>query len=180
LFGYLDWFAVGMAFAVFSAFSSAGRPVPKAITALGRFPSASWALAFATFTVQTRLFTSSPGRWISFSLPCLIAITAGFVVLPAVFGRQDEGLIRRGLTSPLMRWLGTISYGIYLWHFTFVSLSIKWVVEGKLANVLFVRFLVVATLTLVAASASFYLVERPLIAWSRRVSRRNASVAGVR
>jgi peptidoglycan/LPS O-acetylase OafA/YrhL len=172
LFAYLDWFAIGMAFAVLSVFSAADRPLPPAVAVLGRYASASWVLAFGVYFLETRLVTSAGGRLAIFVLPILIGVVAGFLVLPAVFGNEETGAIRAFLKTKPMIYLGGISYGIYLWHFIFVTLSLKWVTEGRLADVLFVRFLVVATLTLAVASASFYLVEKPLITWSHRVTRR--------
>jgi peptidoglycan/LPS O-acetylase OafA/YrhL len=174
LLAYLDWFAIGMAFAVLSVFASNGRRLPGAVAVLARYPSVSWLLAFGAFFVETRLVTGANDRLALLVLSCLIAVTAGFLVLPAAFGNQDEGAVRAFLKTKTMTYLGGISYGIYLWHFIFVYLSLRWVAEGRIGNDLFARFLVVASLTLLVATASFYLVEKPLIAWSHRVTRRRA------
>jgi peptidoglycan/LPS O-acetylase OafA/YrhL len=39
-----------------------------------------------------------------------------FVMLPAVFGEREGGLPRRLLGTRPLRWLGRISYGLFLWH----------------------------------------------------------------
>lgn len=177
LLGYFDWFAIGMAFAVLSAFAAAGRALPKTVVALARRPLASWIIALGLFTLQTRLDTSVSHTAARFVFPCLIGLAAGFVVFPAAFGDQDQGAIRRFLRTRPMVYLGGISYGIYLWHFIFVSMSFRWVQHGVIPDSFLARVITVIGLTLLVASASFYLVERPLIAWSHRVSRRAPHLA---
>jgi peptidoglycan/LPS O-acetylase OafA/YrhL len=176
LLAYLDWFAIGMAFAVLSVSSSNGRRPPRVVTQLARHPWTSWVIAVGVFALQARLFetlpTSRPNRLVLFFLPSLIGITALFIVLPAVFGDQDQSLIRRFLRTKPMVYLGVISYGIYLWHFIFVTQSGLWVANGTLPDVFVLRFVVVFTLTIAVASASYYVIERPLISWSHRISRR--------
>ena len=114
---------------------------------------------------------------VKFVMPGLLGLTAGFVVLPAVFGDQDQNGVRRFLRTRPMIYVGGISYGIYLWHFIFVVQSVHWVANGTLPDVLFVRFIAVVTLTIAMASASFYIVERPLISWSQRKSRKTSAGA---
>jgi peptidoglycan/LPS O-acetylase OafA/YrhL len=172
LLGYLDWFAIGMTFAVFSAFSAHGRVLPKPISVLGRHPTASWVIAFALFTAQTRVTDFGSLNLARFWLPGLIGLAAGFAVFPAVFGDQDTGAIRRFLRTKPMLYLGGISYGIYLWHFIFISMSFPWAKNGHIPHGFLARAVVVVVLTLATASASFYLVEKPLVAWSHRMSQR--------
>jgi peptidoglycan/LPS O-acetylase OafA/YrhL len=54
---------------------------------------------------------------------------------------------------------GTISYGIYLWHFLFIqrlSTTHLWWTEGT-------NLVLVLTLTLGAAAASWLVIEKPLL-----------------
>jgi len=65
-----------------------------------------------------------------------------------------------------MVYLGTISYGIYLWHQAFIEKVHQW--GGWSGNPLpsgpFLEHVVPAlALTIVVASASWFLVERPLL-----------------
>ena len=60
----------------------------------------------------------------------------------------------RWLESPIVVWLGTISYGVYLWHYVFLRSGVAaWIA---------------APLTVAAAAASWYLLEEPLRRWQRR------------
>ena len=66
----------------------------------------------------------------------------------------------RWLELPLLRWFGRISYGLYLWHF--VLISMPW-------ERLPIPVILPMVLTPIAvATASYYLVEAPLLAWWRR------------
>jgi peptidoglycan/LPS O-acetylase OafA/YrhL len=86
----------------------------------------------------------------------------------------DARLVERGplgavLSLRPLRWLGTISYGVYLWHWpviVYLSTSRTGLVGWRLD-------LARLAVTLAAATASFYLVERPLRrrqyrGWARR------------
>ena len=55
----------------------------------------------------------------------LYGVFAFFLLLPAVFGPQGKGLIRRFLQCWPMASLGVISYGIYLWHETWIYQILK-------------------------------------------------------
>jgi peptidoglycan/LPS O-acetylase OafA/YrhL len=76
-----------------------------------------------------------------------VAIALGVLVV------QHAATSPRWLETPLLTWLGTISYGLYLWHYVFLRSDVPAPVALPLA---------VAT-----ASASWYLIERPV---QRRVS----------
>jgi peptidoglycan/LPS O-acetylase OafA/YrhL len=174
LLAYLDWFAIGMAFAVLTASPSTGRMLPRLGAMLGRQPLACWLVAIGVFALQARLLKTvglGPNRLIHFALPFLIGVTALFMVLPAVFGDQSQSVIRRLLQSRSIVYLGGISYGIYLWHFIIIHQARLWVANGTLPKVFIVQFVAVFTITVAVASASYYILERPLIAWSHRVSR---------
>ena len=61
-------------------------------------------------------------------------------------------------TQPL-RWIGRISYGLYLWQQLFLAPPVK-------------AFLPRVALTFVAATASYYLLERPLLRYCRAPGRK--------
>ena len=46
----------------------------------------------------------------------LYLAAAAFFVMPGFLGTDGWGTWRRLLASPLMVYLGTLSYGIFLWH----------------------------------------------------------------
>ena len=137
-------------------------------------PWACWLAAAALYFVVANLglttgFNTTTGSTPANVLaPVLVGVIAALVVLPAVFGDQSRGIIRGFLRSRPMVALGIISYGIYLWHYTYIRLSLQWVANGHLSPSMLVRLVVVLALTLGTATASYYLLERPCIRWSQR------------
>ena len=90
-----------------------------------------------------------------------------------MFGPQDRGVIRRLLRLRPMVFLGLTSYGIYLWHLTVIPLvRDKW--WGQPAGqVSFWKLIVpVFVFTVIIATVSYFVVERPTIDLARRASRR--------
>ena len=81
----------------------------------------------------------------------------------------------RALTCAPVRALGTVSYGVYLWHFpviVWLRSQQQWPADGLHAMAR------TAALTLLLATASWWLVERPAIAWAAaRTGRRRRAAA---
>ena len=117
-------------------------------------------------------------RWSGWSVPAL----AGLAFLP-VFGVDGPafawgGFVAIGLsvvaiqfasTHPawlegrVVVWIGMVSYGLYLWHYVFVRSDIPiWIA---------------LPLTLVTATASWYLVEAPIRRWRAALDRRGGRPA---
>jgi peptidoglycan/LPS O-acetylase OafA/YrhL len=93
-------------------------------------------------------------------LQLLYGTTAFFLLLPAVFGPQDEGLVRRFLRTRVMVLLGLVSYGVYLWQYYWLT---KY--EGWTDSLDFNRTLLAVTaLTVATAAVSYVVVERPALA----------------
>jgi peptidoglycan/LPS O-acetylase OafA/YrhL len=66
--------------------------------------------------------------------------------------------------APLV-WIGRVSYGLYLWHW-----PVRGFVFGSTAQPSIGRIIVAVILSFVITSLSFYLVERPFLAWKKRFS----------
>ena len=95
----------------------------------------------------------------------LYAIAGALYVLPLVFGPERDGWIRTQLSGPVLFWLGEISYGIFAIHMLVLNAVFR-----SLDLVVFTgRFVTVAGLTLgitmVLATASYYLFERRVMRW---------------
>jgi peptidoglycan/LPS O-acetylase OafA/YrhL len=176
LIAYLDWFALGMAMAVGIEWFRVGGRIPSAIALLGRKPWLAWLLAAECYWVLTKLnlgmylpatrftATQSTLRWI------FTGLAAALFVLPAVFGPQDRGVIRRILRHPVSVALGLISYGIYLWHFPMWLQALEWDDAAWFPTSWPGQIAFVLAMTLAAAALSYIVVERPLISWSSRTS----------
>jgi peptidoglycan/LPS O-acetylase OafA/YrhL len=169
---FLDWFALGMVMAVGVEWLRAGGRVPRAVELIGRHPWIAWLLAIECYWVLTEMglggfidasrfsATQSNLRWI------FTGLAAAFFVFPAVFGPQDRGAVRALLRNPIAVALGVISYGIYLWHFPMWLVLLSWPETAWLSTRGWLQIAIVLGMTLVAAAASYTLVERPLISWS--------------
>src|SRR5439155_4173618 len=68
----------------------------------------------------------------------------------------------RWLESRLARWLGALSYSIYLWHIWGLSIGMH------LPGLPGMRLIGGTAITLGLAAGSYYVVERPLLALRRR------------
>ena len=87
----------------------------------------------------------------------LFSIFAAALIVALVVGDRSTGVVHRAMRIRPLVWLGAISYGVYLWHWPITV----WLQPGAgLDGVgLFAARL---GLTVVVASASFILVERPI------------------
>lgn len=146
--------------------------LPAWIEWLGRRPGVLATLAAICFAGEVALLGRAvplawtPGQWIGrFVLGGLLSF---FLVAIAVVGPQDVGLVRRVLRHPIVAWVGSVSYGIYLWHQTVLTLLFQALGGGKGP----IAFLELAgagvPLATAVAGVSWYVLERPLLAWAQR------------
>lgn len=166
--GYLDWFALGMLLAVASSWIAFGGRVPRWLSVLGQRPWIPWSLAAGLLWIVSRgrlpvAFVGAPTGAQLFLRATLDGLAAALVVLPAVLGPQNKGVIRHGLRLRPVVWLGVISYGIYLWHTIYLAVIARWQFEGDLGPSRPLQLAVLLALTIPTAALSYYLLERPLI-----------------
>jgi peptidoglycan/LPS O-acetylase OafA/YrhL len=129
----------------------------------------------AALLVGCYLGVARPREWrlARWSVPALLAL----MFLP-VFGEDGPALLWGGfaaialgvgaiqyahtrpswLETPLLVWLGKISYGLYLWHYVFIRSDLP---TGP-----------ALVFAVAAAAASWYLVEEPVRRWRGRLERR--------
>ena len=164
---YLDLFGIGMALALASV--SSARPDGMGRTAglvrgfIVRHPITIWVLAACCYWVTCFHMGLGLAFHVGFRRmlgQTCYAIVALFVVLPAVFPREG-GVIDRLLRARPVAFLGLVSYGMYLWHQACIPRAFAWLgvpqFRGKLVRV----YALALPLTVSAAAASYYLVERP-------------------
>ena len=176
-----DLFALGMVLAVLSAAASAdvairaSEWVARPVRWLGARPYASWGLSAVAFVtvcnigLQTNFAVGQYRRKAEMLHQILYGLTAFFLVLPAAFGPQDAGVGRRLLRSRLVTAVGVVSYGVFLWHFDWITQLDDWGFSRLPHASRFVAVLVVATaVTMVTATISWFVVERPALARKHR------------
>ncbi|HEY4378515.1 MAG TPA: acyltransferase, partial [Acidimicrobiales bacterium] len=181
---YLDVFALGMALAVLSVEhadrgpgAGLGDRLQRALSRPGG-AAGSWLVALACFVVVSigiGLSTTALtyGRGEEFARHWLYAAVGLFLVLPSVFGRPGVGMIRRVLGSRPMAFLGRISYGIYLWQVLVIGRWVSTPLEQPFPQArhpgaqfhlsIWPTLGWTLVVTLVLATISWYLVERPTI-----------------
>lgn len=165
---YLDWFALGMAMAVGSAWRAQGGRLPAVIDWFGRWPSQSWVLAFVCYWIVVENSATSLPAWTPaqrFIRYLFMGLAGALLVFPAVFGAQDRSALRWLLRTPVLVVLGVVSYGIYLYHLPLINAAEGW---SWMPAARIVQVVVVFGLTVVAATASYWIVERPTVGWARR------------
>lgn len=172
--GYLDWFALGLLLALGAAAVRDGGSLPRWVSALVRRPGWSVAIAVVLYVlIQQANYPTVRGQAYTFQ-QLMIRNTAMpwiafFLVMPIVLGSaSDGGSMRSVLRSRPMVAIGTVSYGVYLWHLIVMYQVVQWIVLGDLPRNAVVQTAVVVVLTAVAATLSYVVIERPFIRWATR------------
>lgn len=164
----LDYFALGMGLAVASAWLATRETIPPFAEMLGRLSILWWLLALACFYIVCKQLhlplgiNRVDGRK-AFARQFLYGATAFFLLLPAVFGPQDRGLIRRLLRWQPIVYFGLISYGVYLWHQAWIGQAFEWQKAAPFQASFPALLTTALAWTIVTASASWFLLERPLL-----------------
>jgi peptidoglycan/LPS O-acetylase OafA/YrhL len=175
---HIDTFALGMCIATVVTALEVSPHLKARRSQLIRMAPVLYILSGVTWYWSTQLglalaFETTPFRIELFGhfLYGVIAVT---FVLPFCLDQGTSQIVKI-FGARVCVWLGTISYGMYLWHFLFL--------DGHFANTYLpyrisdmdvaTRLLVTIPGTIAIASASYYLVERPLIrALSQRMHKR--------
>ncbi len=177
---HLGWFAAGMALAVASvqldvAGDRAGRGwrlLAEASTSVG----ACWAVALGVFLVAVTPVAGPrtllpPTAWESVSKHLLYGVAATLVLLPLVLHRTGQDPVRRLLASRPARWLGEISYGMFLYHLVVLTLVLDGLDRPAFTGGGFLPvFAVTLAGTVAVSAASYLLVERPFLRRKSRVA----------
>jgi peptidoglycan/LPS O-acetylase OafA/YrhL len=106
-----------------------------------------------------------------FATQVLYALAATLFALPLALGFRSQGALGRLLTWAPLVYVGTVSYGLYIWHnqvVDFIAQDVFGWTEPTQGSAIVITVLTFAV-ALGIASLSWYLVERPLLRWSRRV-----------
>lgn len=176
---YLGWFGLGIALAVLHIHhrQSGG---PRWLSDLGAAPLSCWGLALVLYGIACTPVAGPRGltglaAWEGLAREGLYAAVAVLVVLPAVFGDPDRSLSLAALGSRPARYLGDVSYALYLWHFPLLPLAFWLTGTPEFGGGFWRNLVVLLAISLPVASLSWHLVERPALrAKSWRPRRRPA------
>lgn len=163
----LDLFAMGMGLALASVWV-ARYGAPRLLRLVGSVDWVWWVVAFVCFHAATYWIGLSNTLVLvhgsrAFTRQLLYGMVALFLLLPAVFGPAERGTVRRFLQLRPVVFLGTISYGIYLWHQAFIE-QITEVTNGVTFRSPFLPAALGAlAMSVIVATVSFRLVEQPLL-----------------
>ncbi len=187
--GHLDWFAGGMALAALWArgrrrATAAGRPaaVLRVARQLAEWPGSCWAAAGALLLLAATPIAGPlslepiPGL-AALVKEALYAVIGTLLLLPAALGDPGRPGLGRVLASPAGRWLGRISYGVFLWH----VLVLRWVYElmgwPAFGGHLVAAAVLTAAGSVAVAALSWAVVERPALSLAERLARRPGPAA---
>lgn len=168
----IDLFALGMLLAVLSAWWAVRPEGQPRLFSHPAVPWVAWSVALLSFwylSVGFGLndtlkrgpveFSHAQQMWLQF----FWGVSSFFLVLPAVFGPQDRGAVRRFLANRAIAWTGLVSYGIYLWHEAVIDWYLH-LTNGVAFGSDFAEItLFMAAGTAVVAALSYYLLERPVL-----------------
>jgi peptidoglycan/LPS O-acetylase OafA/YrhL len=169
---FFDHFALGMGLAVVSLVLEGRARQPGIIRLVERWPLVPWLLAVGLFAIGgSELGPLGGSSVLGSSLRHeIMGLVAAAVVLPAIFGQDHGGLVRRFLAWPVLLWIGMVSYGVYLWHVTVIRLLVDHGFRPAIGHPL--TFVAALGITLLVAGLSWYLLERHAITLGHRVGRR--------
>jgi peptidoglycan/LPS O-acetylase OafA/YrhL len=169
--GFLDWFALGMAFAVAHSYLHLVPPgswsrYGRVLVDVARAPWACWSAAGGLYLLAITplggprsLETPAPGEGLFRHV--LYGAIAALVMLPGLLeSRRGPG---RLLASPAFRWIGLVSYGVFLYHL--VVLDLVFVSQNRefFTGGFWQVLLPTLGITLLVAGVSWYLLESPLL-----------------
>lgn len=185
--GFLDWFALGMAAAVIQVRLSLASPPPWMVSVRQIARSTGWCLLIAAglaviaATPVAGPLTFDPASPESLILKHLLyGAIAAFLLLPGFLGIGDitdpgaaaSSWWGRALASPVAIYLGTISYGVFLWHLVLLRFIQNGLGLAVFAGGFWIVWPLVVLASIAAATASWFLLERPILSWAHRRTER--------
>lgn len=170
---FLDHFAFGMGLAVASVALAGRAKQPWPVRLVERASWIPWVAAVGLWVLLCNIgegFGVAEGETRRHELRGAVAVC---LLLPAVFGLEAGGVVRRFMANRVVQWIGLISYSLYLWHVAFarkiadsqLDENTNWVVAAA----------AILAVSIVVAAGSYYVIERPMQRLSRRLAGRGSA-----
>ncbi|MFF8867305.1 acyltransferase family protein [Streptomyces sp. NPDC015139] len=174
---WLGFIAVGMGLAALSACADVA---PDRVPAFYRFvqknPVWCWAIAIGIYLLACLRPIGQPGHADYPSMAggmtehFLYTLFGLFLVAPVTVPKPSRFVVG-AMSNPVMRFLGRISYGLYLWH---IAVIYFWRGDLMPRGSFLGLFAVTLTGAVVLATASFYLIESPAMRLRERLGKASA------
>jgi peptidoglycan/LPS O-acetylase OafA/YrhL len=170
---YLPHFACGMLVAVWAERRRARDAAPLPAGATAALVVGGFGLAAADGVWHA--LAATPSENVFLAIAGDVPAAAGFALVVAAVVAGTGPSVAWTSAAPLA-WVGLVSYGLYLWH---VPILLFARANGILPSTFVPALFAVLPVVLAVSAASWYLVERPLIARaSRRRDRRDSRTPG--
>jgi len=180
--GFLDWFAIGMAAAVIQVRLSKGDAPAWMLSVRQVAQATGWCLVIAAglaviaATPIAGPLTFDPAEPNSLVIKhVLYGVIAAFLLLPGFLGIGDtsDGVPPHSwwaaiLANPIVVYLGTISYGVFLWHLVLLRFIQNALGLQVFSGGFWIVWPLVVLASIAVASASWFILERPILAWAQR------------
>ncbi|WP_433539368.1 acyltransferase family protein [Micromonospora sp. CA-249363] len=196
---FLDWFGVGIMLAVLaswpanrspSAFlgglagSGTGRgdedlwsATPRGLRIFTFAPGTSWLIAGALLWIASTPIAGprgvDPATMVESLVEHLVFLLVAWCVIAPLVGPGSGGVPRALLGQPVIRFLGRISYGIFLWHLLAIEVCIRLLGFTRMNSSFWVLLVLTLALTIPVATATYYVIERPTQRLRRVLARRH-------
>lgn len=178
---HLDWFAAGMLLATIRVAVDADAARPAWFDRLVELSRdwGSWLVAAVLLytlaltplagplTAFDPITSFTTGPWFLILKNTLYGACAFALMAPLVLTRADHPYARV-LSHPAARWLGMVSYGVFLWHLVLLGQISIWLGIEPFRGWFWVLWPLTVAASITAAWISWHLLERRWIAWSLR------------
>ena len=172
---HMDTLALGMGLAVLVEAPASAKPLSKLkyflVNHTGLFVLCSIFVWLISANINVSIGLVVPDFKTDLLRHFLYSIAS--VLLVAPFCVESQSRLVKFMSFRILTWLGTISFGIYLWHMAFLggNFAEKYMPYTENDGQVLLRFLVVLPASIAIASLSYYVLERPIM---RAVSKRLA------
>ncbi|MGN9813229.1 acyltransferase family protein [Micromonospora sp. BQ11] len=180
---YAGWFSAGMALAAahVALRTRTAPPAFRILDDLAAAPVACWVaaaglLAIATTPVAGPRDLAEPTA-VEFAVKLALYLAVGALILiPVAFGQPTR--VQETLGSAPARWLGAVSYGLFLWHPLVLELIYLVDDRPQFSGGLLSTFALTMAGGLTLAAISYYGIERPVQLLGSQGRRRPAATPG--
>jgi peptidoglycan/LPS O-acetylase OafA/YrhL len=168
---YAPMFAWGMLLAIAAVWWQDRDEMPRPLHWIARHGGLCWLAGIGCLLGLAAFLGTTPPVALHRSEVLALLVVGGVLglafVLPLALSPTRTGVVPTVLGWRPVAYLGTISYAFYLWHLALMDKLDPHFTYRGLSGFLELMLLTIAV-TVAVASASWYLLERPIIRWSRR------------